>query len=197
MALQNALDKWFLENITTSSLVLPDQPTCFEEALCIVDMTVLQGGNNGVFKDPHIYLLSLHIYAPKCGLSPFIRLGSFVGSKDNDDVPPWTSILKPGQTHYFLETTAFVATVICGIPDIKVYKFGLNLTTAITLCLTWFRLSTYSHASGMGTDIITKHISMCCGITGTMWSDEANIVGGGRQAAGIDGRIAVRYYPIN
>jgi hypothetical protein len=37
-----ALDKWLLENITTSSLVFPDQPARFEEALCIVHMTVLQ-----------------------------------------------------------------------------------------------------------------------------------------------------------
>ncbi|KAJ7318508.1 hypothetical protein DFH08DRAFT_971257 [Mycena albidolilacea] len=92
-----ALDKWLLENIATSSLVLPDQPARFEEALFIVHMTVLQGGND-------------------VRTEPFICLGSFVGSKDDGDVPPWTSILKPGQTHYFLETTAFAATVT----DIKV-----------------------------------------------------------------------------
>ncbi|KAJ7358174.1 hypothetical protein DFH08DRAFT_953360 [Mycena albidolilacea] len=116
-----ALDKWLLENITTSSLVLPDQPTRFEEALFTVHMTVLQGGNGGVFKDPDMYLLSLHVYAPKCRLSPFIRLGSsFVRSKDDGDAPPWTSILNPGQIHYFLETTAFAATVMRGMTDIKV-----------------------------------------------------------------------------
>ncbi|KAJ7855720.1 hypothetical protein B0H14DRAFT_2579190 [Mycena olivaceomarginata] len=31
-----ALDKWLLDNITTSSLVFPDEPAGFEEALCIV-----------------------------------------------------------------------------------------------------------------------------------------------------------------
>ncbi|KAJ7687179.1 hypothetical protein B0H14DRAFT_2654015 [Mycena olivaceomarginata] len=83
-------------------------------------MTLLQGGNDSVFKDPDMYLLSLHIYAPKCGPSPFIHLGSFVGSKDNGDTLPWTCILKPRQIHYFLKTTAFAATVMSGMTDIKV-----------------------------------------------------------------------------
>jgi hypothetical protein len=95
-----------------------------------------QGGNNSVFKDPDMYLLSLHVYAPKCGPSPFICLGFFVGSKDDGDAPPWTSILKPRQTHYFLETTAFAATVMCGMTDIKVESVSSVrfYTPAIKFC---------------------------------------------------------------
>ncbi|KAJ7834059.1 hypothetical protein B0H14DRAFT_3462324 [Mycena olivaceomarginata] len=84
-----------------------------------------------------MYLLSLHVYAPKCGPSPFICLGSFVGSKDDGDAPPWTSILKPGQTHYFLETTAFAATVMCGMTDIKVESVS-SQNISSRMCL-WAR----------------------------------------------------------
>ncbi|KAJ7809801.1 hypothetical protein B0H14DRAFT_3481192 [Mycena olivaceomarginata] len=126
-------------------------------------MIVLQGGNDSVFKDPDMYLLSLHIYAPKYGPSPFIRLDSFMGAKDDGDAPPWTSILKPEQIHYFLETTAFAATVMRGMTDIKVesvssvrsytpaIKLPFNNTVTIpvaeyiisnvrldTFCLSWY-----------------------------------------------------------
>jgi hypothetical protein len=50
-----ALDKWPLKNITTSSLVLPDHPARFEDALCIVHMTVLQVCVR--LRNRHIYAL--------------------------------------------------------------------------------------------------------------------------------------------
>ncbi|KAJ7798712.1 hypothetical protein B0H14DRAFT_2617694 [Mycena olivaceomarginata] len=88
-----ALNKWLLENITTSSLVLPDHPVRFEESLCIVHMALLQGGNDGVFKDPDMYLLSLYVYAPKCGPSQPLHLW---GPKTMVMRSRGPSILKPG-----------------------------------------------------------------------------------------------------
>ncbi|KAJ7318498.1 hypothetical protein DFH08DRAFT_819776 [Mycena albidolilacea] len=80
-------------------------------------MTVLQAGwqRRCLQRSRHVPSLPSRLRS-EVRTEPFICLGSFVGSKDDGDVPPWTSILKPGQTHYFLETTAFAATVT----DIKV-----------------------------------------------------------------------------
>ncbi|KAJ7864720.1 hypothetical protein B0H13DRAFT_2671127 [Mycena leptocephala] len=128
------LDDWLAENIAPRSLFWPDRRLLFNEAVCMVFLTIVKGPDDGVFQDPDIYCLSLLIELRGSSASPLLRIGRFVGSNDDADAPLWTRIVHPGKSHYFVQPRTFAAALVCGMTDIKVESmFEGNITSRMCL----------------------------------------------------------------
>ncbi|KAJ7791999.1 hypothetical protein B0H14DRAFT_2624506 [Mycena olivaceomarginata] len=107
-----ALDAWLAENLSPDVLLVPKGVLVSQDALCVVIMSVLKGADDGVFRDPDTYSLSLHVEVEECAASPLIFLARFVGSNEDGDAPLWTRILEPRKQHYFLQRRTFAAMLV-------------------------------------------------------------------------------------
>ncbi|KAJ7764726.1 hypothetical protein B0H16DRAFT_1454562 [Mycena metata] len=149
-----ALNDWLAERISSRSLSEPDWELLnFHNALCVVHMSVIKGAPEGIFKDPDVYCLSLHIEAKGCSPSPLLRLARFVGSSGDGDAPLWTQIIQPNKSHYLVEPRSFAATLTCGLSNIPAVSISSGHISA--------RMYHFARQVSLGTHV-ERDVGMHC-----------------------------------